>query len=77
MKRLTTIVGASLLAAVLMAASAAAQEFSLATWNAEQASVEQAARREVTLGKLGATLRTKAGGKLPDVRACRSSCAGA
>ena len=41
--------------------------FTLATWNAEQASVESVTRREPTLRKLGEALRTNAGGELPEV----------
>jgi endonuclease/exonuclease/phosphatase family metal-dependent hydrolase len=44
-----------------------ASAFTVATWNAEQASVETVTRREGTLGRLGDALRASNEGALPDV----------
>jgi hypothetical protein len=61
MVRLTS--GVALILSVVFPAHA----FTLATWNAEQGSVESVTRREATLSKLGDVLRANTGGALPDV----------
>ena len=57
-----------LIALLLFFASAGpASAFSLVTWNVAEGSVENVTRREGDIGRLGALLRARLQGQLPDV----------
>ncbi|MFZ0854885.1 MAG: endonuclease/exonuclease/phosphatase family protein [Hyphomicrobiaceae bacterium] len=57
----------ALAGAIWFGLSVPSSAFTIATWNAEQGSVETVTRRDSTLRKLGDALRTNGEGKLPDV----------